>query len=143
MSNARLKRLPIGPVLIVQQSIVRSGVTRSRPNPITGPNWRFSIDNLVAVNDRVVSAMDTMELPNIYRRSSGRLHTSSDGQKFEIRAESLNANYSFKYFGKGRGVSAYTFIDERNLLWYSLVFSASERESAYVAPSEGFFAQPR
>ena len=95
-------------------------------------NWRFSLDNLVAANDRVVSAMDAMELPDIYRRSSGRLHTSSDGQKFEIRAESLNANYSFKYFGKGRGVSAYTFIDERNLLWYSLVFSASERESAYV-----------
>ncbi|MEZ5834886.1 MAG: Tn3 family transposase [Geminicoccaceae bacterium] len=95
-------------------------------------NWRFSLDNLVAANDRVVSAMDAMELPDIYRRSSGRLHTSSDGQKFEIRTESLNANYSFKYFGKGRGVSAYTFIDERNLLWYSLVFSASERESAYV-----------
>ena len=95
-------------------------------------NWRFSLDNLVAANDRVVRAMDQMELPNIYRRSSGRLHTSSNGQKFEIRAESLNANYSFKYFGKGRGVSAYTFIDERNLLRYSLVFSASERESAYV-----------
>ena len=44
----------------------------------------------------------------------------------------LNANYSFKYFGKGQGVSAYSFIDERQLLWYSLVFSAAERESAYV-----------
>ena len=60
------------------------------------------------------------------------LHTASDGQKFEVRANSLNANYSFKYFGKGQGVSAYTFIDERNLFWYSLVFSAAERESAYV-----------
>lgn len=29
-------------------------------------------------------------------------------------------------------MSAYTFIDERNLLWHSLVFSAAERESAYV-----------
>ena len=36
------------------------------------------------------------------------------------------------YFGKGQGVSAYTFIDERNLLWHSLVFSAAARESAYV-----------
>ncbi|MEZ5835017.1 MAG: Tn3 family transposase [Geminicoccaceae bacterium] len=84
------------------------------------------------LRDGDVVVVDAMELPDIYRRSSGRLHTSSDGQKFEIRTESLNANYSFKYFGKGRGVSAYTFIDERNLLWYSLVFSASERESAYV-----------
>ena len=48
------------------------------------------------------------------------------------RAESLNANYSFKYFGKGQGVSVYSFIDERDLLFHSLVFSAGERESAYV-----------
>ena len=71
-------------------------------------------------------------LPNISRRSSDRLHTSSDGQKFEVRADSLNANYSFKYFGKGQGVSVYSFIDERDLLFHSLVFSAGERESAYV-----------
>lgn len=49
-----------------------------------------------------------------------------------MRADSLNANYSYKYFGKGQGVSAYTFRDERDLLWYSLVFSSAERESAYV-----------
>jgi Tn3 transposase DDE domain-containing protein len=46
--------------------------------------------------------------------------------------ESLNANCSFKYFGKGQGVSVYSFIDERDLLFHSLVFSAGERESAYV-----------
>ena len=95
-------------------------------------NWRFSLENIVAANDRVVAAMERMELPQIYRRSRDTLHTSSDGQKFEVRQPSLNASYSFKYFGQGQGVSAYTFIDERNLLWYSLVFSASERESAYV-----------
>ena len=76
--------------------------------------------------------MSEMDLPEIYRRCAERLHTASDGQKFEVRKESLNANYSFKYFGKGQGVSAYTFIDERQLLWHSLVFSAAERESAYV-----------
>jgi TnpA family transposase len=32
----------------------------------------------------------------------------------------------------GRGISVYSFIDERNLLWHSVVFSADERESAYV-----------
>jgi TnpA family transposase len=60
------------------------------------------------------------------------LHTSSDGPKFEVRADSLNANYSYKYFGKGQGVSVYTFRDERDLLWYSTVFSSADRESAYV-----------
>jgi TnpA family transposase len=49
-----------------------------------------------------------------------------------VRVDSLNANYSFKYFGKEQGVAAYTFRDERDLLWYSTVFSAAERESAYV-----------
>lgn len=95
-------------------------------------NWYFSLQNVQAANDAVIKLMDQMELPNIYRRSQDALHTASDGQKFEVRSESLNANYSFKYFGKGQGASAYTFIDERNLLWHSLVFSASERESAYV-----------
>lgn len=95
-------------------------------------NWRFSIENIVAANDRVVAAMERMELPQIYRRSRETLHTSSDGQKFEVRKPSLNASYSFKYFGQAQGVSAYTFIDERSFLWYSLVFSAAERESAYV-----------
>ncbi len=95
-------------------------------------NWYFSLENIRAANDRITRFMNQMELPKIYQRSRDTLHTASDGQKFEVRAESLNANYSFKYFGKGQGVSAYTFIDERNLLWHSLVFSASERESAYV-----------
>lgn len=95
-------------------------------------NWRFSLDNIRAANDAVVKAMDEMELPNLYRRSDDALHTASDGQKFEVRSESLHASRSFKYFGQGQGVSAYTFVDERNLLWHSLMISASDRESAYV-----------
>jgi TnpA family transposase len=95
-------------------------------------NWYFSVDNINSADDRVLQLMDRLELPNLLRRTQGRLHTSSDGQKFEVRADSLNANYSFKYFGKEQGVSVYTFRDERDLLWHSLVFSAADRESAYV-----------
>lgn len=95
-------------------------------------NWHFSVDGLQAANDRVLRLIDRLELPNLARRSPDHLHTSSDGQKFEVRVDSLNANYSYKYFGKGQGVSVYTFRDERDLLWYSTVFSAAERESAYV-----------
>ena len=95
-------------------------------------NWRFSLENIRAANDQVLKAMDTMELPNLYRREAGQLHTASDGQKFEVRGESLHAGRSFKYFGQGQGVSAYTFVDERHFLWHSLMISASDRESAYV-----------
>jgi TnpA family transposase len=73
-----------------------------------------------------------MELPSIYQREAGTLHTASDGQKFGVRGESLHASRSFKYFGQGQGVSAYTFVDERHFLWHSLVISAADRESAYV-----------
>jgi len=90
-------------------------------------NWHFSLDGLQAANDRVLRLMDRLEL-----RLPDQLHTASDGQKFEVRVDSLNANYSFKYFGKEQGVSVYTFRDERDLLWYSTVFSSAERESAYV-----------
>jgi TnpA family transposase len=95
-------------------------------------NWHFSLDGLQAANDRILRLIDRLELPDLARRSPDHLHTSSDGQKFEVRVDSLNANYSYKYFGKGQGVSVYTFRDERDLLWYSTVFSSAERESAYV-----------
>ena len=73
-----------------------------------------------------------MELPNLYRRHQEKLHTSSDGQKYGVSVPSLNANYSFKYFGQEKGVSVYSFIGERHLLFYSTVISSSEREAAYV-----------
>lgn len=95
-------------------------------------NWRFSLDNIRAANDAVVKAMDEMDLPNIYRNEADKLHTASDGQKFEVRGESLAASRSFKYFGQGQGISAYTFVDERHILWHSLMISAADRESAFV-----------
>lgn len=98
----------------------------------TTVNGYFTLDNLHAANDLLLKFMDRLELPEIYRRHAGKLHTSSDGQKYGVAVESLNANYSFKYLGKEAGVSPYTFIDERHFLWHHTVISAAEREAAYV-----------
>lgn len=95
-------------------------------------NWYFSLENVQRANDRIVRFMDRMELANLYRRDEDVLHTSSDGQKLEVAVDSLNANYSFKYLGKEKGVSVITFIDMRDLMWHSMVISPAERESAYV-----------
>ena len=95
-------------------------------------NWYFSLDNIYAANDRILRLMDQIQLPNIYRHEAGKLHTSSDGQKFTVVVESLNANYSFKYHGHDKGASACSFIDERHLLFHSLVISSAEREAHYV-----------
>ena len=61
-----------------------------------------------AANDHVLRLMNQLELPEVYRDQPGILHTSSDGQKFEVGVDSLNANYSFKYFGQGKGVTRTT-----------------------------------
>ena len=45
-------------------------------------NWYFSVDNAHTANDQVLRLIERMELRNISRRSSERLHTSSAGQKF-------------------------------------------------------------
>ena len=95
-------------------------------------NWYFSLENVQGANDRIVRFMDRMDLPNLYRREEDVLHTSSDGQKCEVAVDSLNANYSFKYLGKEKGVSVVTFIDMRDLMWHSTVISSAEREAAYV-----------
>jgi len=76
--------------------------------------------------------MDQLALSNAFQKHTDQLHTSSDGRKLNVAVDSLHANYSFKYFGKDKGVTVYTFIDERHALFHSTVISASEREAAYV-----------
>jgi TnpA family transposase len=76
--------------------------------------------------------MTKLWLPEKFKRERNLLHTSSDGKKQCVSAESLNTNYSFKYFGNGKGSSVYRFIDERGILFYATVFSSSERDAMYV-----------
>ena len=95
-------------------------------------NWYFSRDNVAEASDKILALMDQLPLPHLYRRHEDKIHTSSDGQKVEVGVDSLNANYSYKYFGQSKGASAYTFIDERHFLFHSTVISSSEKEAAYV-----------
>jgi TnpA family transposase len=95
-------------------------------------NWYFSNDHLMAANNRIIRFINKLALPNIMRRTHEKLHTSSDGQKRNVDFDSILANFSFKYHGSGRGVSIYVFIDERHVLFHSLVMSSSEREAAYI-----------
>jgi TnpA family transposase len=95
-------------------------------------NWHFSLKNVQNANGKIISFLNKLSLANAFRHDFSQLHTGSDGRKINVAVSSLFASYSFKYFGKGKGVSIYTFLDERHLLFYSTVISASEREAAYV-----------
>jgi TnpA family transposase len=99
---------------------------------VNSVRWYFSLGNLYAVNNAITDYMNRLWLPNQFKKENVLLHTSSDGQKRCVSADSLNANYSYKYFGHGKGSNIYTFIDERGILFYSTVFSSSERDAAYV-----------
>jgi TnpA family transposase len=95
-------------------------------------NWYFSNDNLLNANDKILTLLDELELPKLYRRDSNLVHTSSDGEKLDTGVDSLNASFSFKYFGKNHGISIYGFIDESHRLFHSTVINPSEREAGYV-----------
>ncbi len=95
-------------------------------------NWYFSVDNLLSGNNKVLKFMSELELSKVFLRNKDKNHTANDGKKRGVAVDSLHTNYSYKYFGSGKGVSVYTFIDERHLLFYSIVISSGLRESAYV-----------
>ena len=97
--------------------------------------WYFSEENTMDANDKIVAFMENLEFVKIMRNDENKNHTSSDGQKYDMKSnvDSTNAGYSAKYFGiGGKGVTAYTSIDESHRLYYSTVISVNERESGYV-----------
>ncbi len=95
-------------------------------------NWYFSLDNIQKANDRVIAYTNELKITKLLQARQKKIHTSSDGQKFYVDTDSIHANYSYKYFGKNKGIVMYSFIDNLHRLFYSTAFSSSEREALYV-----------
>lgn len=94
-------------------------------------NGFFSLDNIQRANDAIIRFVNRMPLTRLFENEYG-LQTSSDGQKWIMAYDSLNANRSFKYGGKDLVVAAYTFIDARGLFPHSMVISGAAREAHYM-----------
>lgn len=88
------------------------------------------LETLKAANDRVSNA--TAEL-SIFRHYDigDSVHSSSDGQKFETRFETINARHSPKYFGLKKGIVSYTLV-ANHVPANARVIGADEHESHYV-----------
>ncbi len=95
-------------------------------------NNYISSSNLQKANDSIIAIIDRMMIHKLYKKQQNITHTSSDGQKFDMVLDSIHANYSFKYFGKEKGISVYSFISDAHQVFHGLVFSASDREAWYV-----------
>ena len=65
---------------------------------------------LQATNDRVSNAIAELPIFPHYSFDLGELYGSVDGQKFGVERPTIKARYSRKYFGRGKGVVAYTLL---------------------------------
>lgn len=87
-------------------------------------------ETLHAANDAISNAtagLPAFKLFNI----DDRIHSSSDGQRFETQFDTFNARHSPKYFGLDKGISAGTLV-ANHLPINMTVFGAHEHESHYV-----------
>jgi TnpA family transposase len=86
---------------------------------------------LQAANDRISNFIAAAPIFPHYSFGLEALYGSVDGQKFEAATPTVKARYSSKYFGKGKGVVAYTFLANHVPLQTELI-GAHEHESHFV-----------
>lgn len=86
---------------------------------------------LRAACDRVSNFIAELPIFPLYSFDPEVLYGSVDGQKFASAEPTIKARYSRKYFGKGKGVVAYTLLANHVPLETELI-GANEHESHYV-----------
>ena len=57
---------------------------------------------------------------------------SADGLRFRVPVETLNADYSWKYFGEGKGITYFTFMSDQFTEFYGVVIPGAVREALYI-----------
>ncbi|MBN0720110.1 Tn3 family transposase, partial [Pseudomonas aeruginosa] len=65
---------------------------------------------LHAANDCISNAIATLPIFPYYSFDLETLYGAVDGQKFSVERPTVKARYSRKYFGRGKGVVAYTLL---------------------------------
>ena len=66
--------------------------------------------SLQAANDRISNAITALPIFTYYSFDLDTLYGAVDGQKFSVERPTVKARYSRKYFGRGKGVVAYTML---------------------------------
>ena len=66
--------------------------------------------SLQAANDRISNGIAGLPIFPHYSFDLEALYGSVDGQKFSVERPTIKARYSRKYFGRGKGVVAYTLL---------------------------------
>ncbi len=88
------------------------------------------LETLRDANEQVSNAIAKLPIFQHYDIDE-TLHSSSDGQKFETRLDTLNARHSPKYFGLKKGIVSYTLV-ANHIPVNARIIGAHEHESHYV-----------
>ena len=88
------------------------------------------LETLKEANDRVSNAIAALPIFASYDMGDVA-HSSSDGQKFETRINTINARYSPKYFGLKKGVVSYSLV-ANHVPVNAKIIGANDHESHYV-----------
>ena len=103
---------------------------------ISSQKLRTASDNFIrpetlsAANDLLTNAI--AEFPIFQNYNINKVvHSSSDGQKFETKFQTINARYSPKYFGLKKGIVSYTLV-ANHIPVNARIIGANEHESHYV-----------
>ena len=91
---------------------------------------RIRLETLREANDRVSNGIARLPIFQHYNLGP-TVHSSSDGQKFETRRDTVNARHSPKYFGLKKGIVSYTLV-ANHVPVNAEVIGANEHESHYV-----------
>jgi TnpA family transposase len=87
--------------------------------------------SLQAANDRISVAIAGLPIFPHYSFDLGALYGAVDGQKFGVERPTVKARHSRKYFGRGKGVVAYTLLCNHVPL-QSWLIGAHELEAHHV-----------
>lgn len=66
--------------------------------------------SLLTANDCITDAIETLPIFPHYSFEPGTLYGAVDGQKFGVERPTVKARHSRKYFGRGKGLVAYTLL---------------------------------
>ena len=87
--------------------------------------------SLQTANDRISNAIAALPIFPHYSFDLDALYGAVDGQKFGVERPTVKARYSRKYFGRGKGVVAYTLLCNHIPL-YGYLIGAHDYEGHHV-----------
>lgn len=86
---------------------------------------------LASASDIVINQVAQLPIFEKYTLADYGIHASVDGQKIETRYNTIKARYSSKYYGLGKGISAYTLF-ANCLPLCTKIIGSNEHESHYL-----------